>query len=499
MAAYDAAGFRESSRFSVAPMMEWTDRHYRFMARKLSRRAKLYTEMVVDDTLLHRQDNLELFLGHDQEEHPLALQLGGNRPDMLAEAVSLAQGFGGFCEINLNCGCPSPRVSKRCFGARLMLEPERTAQLVHEMARRATAVPVTVKCRIGADDVDRYEDLVSFVSHMQGAGADHVVVHARKCLLDGLSASQNRTVPPLRPWFVHRLAREFPDVTVILNGGITDMDVGFDHLLPAWWGEERTQSKWFSEAQQHADDFGQSLGGFDLSDMLRPVHGVMVGRAAYSSSWKLRHVDTQFYGASSDPGVTRRQILEEYMDYAERITRDLEFRMSPMKLMMPTMGLFSNEHGCRAFRRVVSEIYTGNRNLAMQRLNSLKERQPAERRQHMWERLRRLELEPPSPTGADKYVQRHGIEDLFGVSEVLHMAMDAVPERVLDYYDYDFEPYLPRLRAEDVEGMNLNVPARLLESEDHRRPETIDEKDTEEQDIPSSPQTDAEPPFPATD
>ncbi|CAN0275944.1 unnamed protein product [Ectocarpus sp. 6 AP-2014] len=271
-------------RFSVAPMMAVTDRYFRYLFRQLSRRSKLYTEMYVDKTLLHQQDNLHNFLSHRAAEGPLAVQLGGNDPDTLAEAAEMCEQWA-FSEINLNCGCPSSKVSDRCFGARLMLDPERVREITYGMIRKVTRTPVTVKCRIGVDDKDSYDELTTFVRAVKAAGVDHVVVHARKCLLKGLSTSANRTIPPLRYDVVHRLAQEFPELEIVLNGGIDSLGAVNEHI--AGTGE-----------------WGGYGGG---------VAGVMVGRAAYFDPWTFRHTDSAVFG-SSDPGFTRREIMERCVD-----------------------------------------------------------------------------------------------------------------------------------------------------------------------------------------
>lgn len=430
---------RPAHAYSVAPMMEWTDRHYRFMCRFLTRRAKLYTEMVVDDTILHRQDDLARFLGHDPVEQPLALQLGGSDPEKLGEAAAIAEGFGGFCEINLNCGCPSPRVSRRCFGARLMLDPERVATIVQTMKRRATMTPITVKCRIGADDLDTYEDLSRFVGVVRNAGCDHFIVHARKCLLDGLSAHQNRNVPPLRPWLAHRLARDFPEITVILNGGITDVDRDIGRLSTCT-ASGTGHWDWESEAQEAALREGWDATG------LRPVHGIMVGRHAYQQPWDMRHLDSKVYGAAKDPGFTRRQIVEAYGDYADRFFEEFGYRSSPMKAAKPVLGLFAGVKGGRAFRRIVTQTYEKRRSVALARLaknNHNTKKALRKYRTEMWQRLSDSEdrkaaedgcgcLEEGGPTS-----EAAGRLDpeVYSVKDLLLTAMEAVPDRVLDAYD----------------------------------------------------------------
>src|SRR5215469_953009 len=213
-------------RFSVAPMMDWTDSPCRVLHRCLTRHALLYTEMVTADAVLHG-DRARL-LGFDASEHPVALQLGGSEPARLAEAARIAAGFG-YDEVNLNVGCPSDRVQSGRFGACLMREPALVADCVAAM-RAAVKIPVTVKCRIGVDDQDDYEDLHRFAETLIGAGLEVLIVHARKAWLHGLSPKENREIPPLNYPRVYRLKREFPQLTVVINGGIVDAGAAKSHL-----------------------------------------------------------------------------------------------------------------------------------------------------------------------------------------------------------------------------------------------------------------------------
>ena len=225
---------------SIAPMMQRTDRHYRAMMRLLSRETLLYTEMLTANAVLH--GNRSLLLDFDACEHPIALQLGGDDPKTLAEAARIGADWG-YDEINLNVGCPSNRVQTGCFGASLMRRPERVAEIIAEI-RAAVDVPVTVKHRIGVDELDRYEDMANFVSVVREASADRFSVHARKAWLNGLSPKDNRTIPPLRYDDVYQLKAEFPDLVIEINGGITTLDETAIHLqhvdattpcsLPPW-------------------------------------------------------------------------------------------------------------------------------------------------------------------------------------------------------------------------------------------------------------------------
>ena len=309
--------FRPNSVLSVAPMMEWTDRHFRYMMRKITRETLLYTEMVVDSTLIHQTARLNYFLGHHTEERPLAVQIGGSDPTEVSEAAYICESFGGFESINLNCGCPSKRVSKRCFGARLMLDPEKVARITYEMMRKTSRTPITVKCRIGADNLDRYEDLVNFVHTVSRTGVREFIIHARKCFLNGLSAAQNRTVPPLQYPLVHQLGREFPELYFSINGGITSLDQARQHLRLDT--ELICNSAGFtSTIDDQCLSHKESHANIDDNIGIPSMYGVMIGRAAYNNPWQFRYVDSMFYG-KNNPQKTRREVIEEYLDYAEKI------------------------------------------------------------------------------------------------------------------------------------------------------------------------------------
>lgn len=263
-------------RFSVAPMLDWTDRHCRFFLRLISKQALLYTEMVTTGALLH--GDRQRFLQFDPSEHPLALQLGGSDPAGLAACAKMAEDFG-YDEVNLNVGCPSDRVQNGSFGACLMAEPELVAECVGAM-RKAVSIPVTVKSRIGIDDRDSYEELIKFIGTVAEAGCDTFIVHARKAWLKGLSPKQNREVPPLRYDTVYRLKQDFPTLQIVLNGGITTLD-------------------------QAEDVLGNG------------VDGVMVGREAYHNPYILAEVDRRLFGASAEV-ITRAEIIEKLLPYIEQ-------------------------------------------------------------------------------------------------------------------------------------------------------------------------------------
>nr|WP_084480185.1 tRNA dihydrouridine(20/20a) synthase DusA [Methylomicrobium lacus] len=297
-------------RFSVAPMLDWTDRHCRFFLRLISKQALLYTEMVTTGALLH--GDRQRFLQFDPSEHPLALQLGGSDPAGLAACAKMAEDFG-YDEVNLNVGCPSDRVQSGSFGACLMAEPELVAECVGAM-RKAVSIPVTVKSRIGIDDRDSYEELIKFIGTVAEAGCDTFIVHARKAWLKGLSPKQNREVPPLRYDTVYRLKQDFPTLQIVLNGGITTLD-------------------------QAEDVLGNG------------VDGVMVGREAYHNPYILAEVDRRLFGASAEV-FTRAEIIEKLLPYIE------QQRAEGVRLHSITrhiLGLFHGEPGARSWRRHLSE------------------------------------------------------------------------------------------------------------------------------------------------
>jgi tRNA-dihydrouridine synthase A len=294
-------------RFSVAPMMDWTDSPCRVLHRCLSRHALLYTEMVTAEAVLHG-DRARL-LGFDAIEHPVALQLGGSDPGKLAEAAKIAADFG-YDEVNLNVGCPSDRVQSGRFGACLMREPQLVADCVAAM-RAAVSIPVTVKCRIGVDDQDPEQSLRALIDICAAAGVTVFAVHARKAWLEGLSPKENRDIPPLDYPLVYRIKRERSDLTILVNGGIETLEQAESHLA-------------------HVD-------------------GVMLGRAAYQNPALLAQVDARFFGAAP---VDLDMAIEAYADHVERqLHRGA--RLHP--LIKPMLGLYNGRPGARLFRRHLSE------------------------------------------------------------------------------------------------------------------------------------------------
>jgi len=290
-------------------MMEWTDRHCRFFHRLLTRRALIYTEMLTTAAVL-RGDRARL-LGFDAAEHPVALQLGGSEPAALAQAARIGEDFG-YDEINLNVGCPSDRVQEGRFGACLMAEPELVADSVAAM-KAAVAVPVTVKCRLGIDDQDPEESLFGFAEAVKAAGADALVVHARKAWLKGLSPRENREVPPLDYALVRRLKAAHPDFAIVLNGGIASVE-------------------------QAAAELAQGDS---------PVDGVMMGRAAYQEPWRLLAVDPLLFGEAA-PFANARDAGLALIPYIER---ELVEGVRLHAITRHVLGLFRAVPGARAFRR----------------------------------------------------------------------------------------------------------------------------------------------------
>ncbi|HUW53028.1 MAG TPA: tRNA dihydrouridine(20/20a) synthase DusA [Rhodanobacter sp.] len=309
----ESAGRQASPwQLSVAPMMDWTDRHCRYFHRLLSPRARLYTEMVTSAALV-RGKQLRL-LEHSQQEHPLALQLGGSDPHELAQAAC-AGAAAGYDEINLNVGCPSDRVQSGRFGACLMREPALVGDCVKAMrdalADAGRQVPVTVKCRIGVDDQDDYAGLQHFTETMLGAGVEVLVVHARKAWLKGLSPKENREIPPLDHERVYRLKREFPQLVVVINGGIGTV----------------------AQVQAH----------------LAQVDGVMLGRAAYHDPYLLARIEAALHG---EPLPQRDDVLRRLRPYVEA---ELARGTALKHISRHLLGLYQGEPGARAFRRTISE------------------------------------------------------------------------------------------------------------------------------------------------
>ena len=295
-------------KFSIAPMLDWTDRFCRYFLRLISRRALLYTEMVTTGALLHGDRNH--LLQFDPIEHPLALQLGGSDPEQLSRSARLGEKWG-YDEINLNLGCPSDRVQSGRFGACLMSEPELVADCINAMYE-SVAIPVTVKQRIGIDHLDSYQLLCDFVGKLSHAGCRTFIVHARKAWLQGLSPKENREIPPLSYNTVYRLKRDFPTLEIIINGGIRSIN----------------------ECETH----------------LSLVDGVMIGREAYQNPWMLSQVDARLFGEET-PAHTRERVIEGLLPFVER---ELAAGVPLNRITRHILGLFHGQPGARAWRRCLS-------------------------------------------------------------------------------------------------------------------------------------------------
>jgi tRNA-dihydrouridine synthase A len=294
--------------FAVAPMMDWTDRHCRVFHRLLTRHALLYTEMVTAQAVRH--GDRKRLLAFDAREAPVALQLGGSDPGLLAEAARAGENYG-YAEINLNVGCPSDRVQSGRFGACLMAEPDLVARSIGAM-KRAVSVPVTVKCRIGIDDQDAERTLDEFVACVSSAGCETFIIHARKAWLKGLSPKENREVPPLDYGRVHRLKRRFPHIRVVMNGGLTSLRESAEHL--------------------------------------RTLDGLMMGREAYHNPWLLTEVDSLFEGVSP-PVSSRQQAVEAMFPYIEQ---QMAAGTPLHAITRHMLGLFHAQPGGRKWRQFLS-------------------------------------------------------------------------------------------------------------------------------------------------
>ena len=296
------------NRFSIAPMLDWTDRHCRYFHRLLTRNTLLYTEMVTTGAILFGKGD---YLQYSADEHPIALQLGGSDPDALAKCARIAEERG-YDEINLNVGCPSDRVQNGRFGACLMASSQLVANCVAAM-RAEVSIPVTVKSRIGIDDLDSYEFLCDFIETVKQSGCDTFIVHARKAWLSGLSPKENRDIPPLDYERVYQLKRDYPQLTIAINGGITDLAQIKEHLL-------------------HVD-------------------GVMVGREAYQNPYMLAHIDAELF-ADHHAISSRHDIIMQMLPYIEQHLQSGGYLSHITRHML---GLFQGIPGARQWRRYLSE------------------------------------------------------------------------------------------------------------------------------------------------
>ena len=295
---------------SIAPMMQYTDMHDRYLLRLISKKVFLYTEMVTTGAILYGKCFHQLEF--NKEEHPVAIQLGGSDVDDLVKSAKIAEDYG-YDEINLNVGCPSDRVQKGRFGACLMLEPEHVAECLNAMQTNVK-VPVTIKCRLGVDHHEDYEFLYNFVNIVQDAGINHFIIHARNGILKGLSPRQNRHIPPLKYDYVYQLKKDFPNLNITINGGIKTIDECKDHL--------------------------------------KYVDGVMIGRAAYENPFLIKDIDTELYGIESNIN-SKKSILNQYLDYVED---KLQEGHDLSRMMKHLFGLSRGDKFAKSFRIKILEV-----------------------------------------------------------------------------------------------------------------------------------------------
>jgi tRNA-dihydrouridine synthase A len=303
-------------RLSIAPMMDHTDKHFRYFMRLLSNHAVLYTEMITTGALIH--GDKQRFLDFNEIEHPLAIQLGGSNPSDLAECARIAEGEG-YDEVNLNIGCPSDRVQNGQFGACLMSNSELVAECVNNI-QATVNIPVTVKTRTGIDDLDSYEFLTHFIKSVSEAGCNTFIIHARKAILKGLSPKENREIPPLNYERVHNVKSDFPKLNITINGGFTELD--------------------------------------KIKEQLQYVDGVMVGRAAYQNPFILAEADNAIFDTPS-PTLTREIILNNYRDYVDQ---QLIKGERIKNLTRHVIGLYQGQPGARKYRQLLSEAIPDNKN-----------------------------------------------------------------------------------------------------------------------------------------
>lgn len=351
--------------------------------------------MVKDVAIVRNPDRLDDFIDFDEAtEPPLALQLGGNDPATLGRAVELAENYKGghFSEINLNCGCPSNKAKKAGYGAELMLEPELVRQIVYEMNRHSSKSEITVKCRIGTSKKSSWEDLMEFVDACKQGGVQKMIIHSRLCMLNGLSPAQNRTVPPLKYEVTHRLVDAFPDMTFVLNGGIksfaeADAHLGravveFSDLSCNYSCEGKCTSETgidnFTSDCMGCNDYnsgaedltvsgsenvsvGTAVHGQEMElplwQAMSPVHGIMIGREAYNNPWMLANADHHFF-QKTNPGMSRREVLETYLAYCSRAQDKGEFKSSAAVLCRPLHNFFTScgGHHNRLYKRYFDQL-----------------------------------------------------------------------------------------------------------------------------------------------
>ncbi len=325
---------KELPYIAVAPMMDWTDRHCRYFHRLIAPHVRLFTEMVTTGALLH--GDRERFLRFNEAEHPVALQLGGSNAADLAVCARMGEDFG-YDEINLNCGCPSDRVQSGKFGACLMAEPELVAECVAAM-KAAVAIPVTVKCRIGIDDCDDFSFLNKFIKEISKAGCETFIIHARKAWLKGLSPKENREIPPLRYDIVSKIKEQYPDINVILNGGITTLEQINRLIQPVSSLRKQGSGSDLPDPRFRGDDTIN-------------FEGIMIGREAYQNPYLLAELEHAFYGNSTL--LSREAVAMAMIPYIAEQNR--KYGTPAKTITRHMMGLFHGEHGGRKWRRALSE------------------------------------------------------------------------------------------------------------------------------------------------
>ncbi|MEK7433873.1 MAG: tRNA dihydrouridine(20/20a) synthase DusA [Cyanobacteriota bacterium] len=294
---------------SIAPMMDWTDRHYRFFMRQITKKTLLYTEMITMNAILNGNKNH--LLDFSEIEKPLVIQLGGDNPQKLAECAKICEDWN-YDEINLNIGCPSERVQNGNFGACLMTTPEVVAECVNEM-KKNVKIPITIKNRIGIDEKDSYEDLYNFIKIVSEAGCEKFIVHARSAILKGLSPKENRTVPPLRYDYVYKIKKDFPNLIIEINGGIKTVE--------------------------------------DIQNHLNYTDGVMIGREAYENPYVFSDFDKIFFDDDSKK-LNRREIIENLIPYVDNLTNS---QIKANKLLVHLVNLFNHKQGTKIWKRYLSE------------------------------------------------------------------------------------------------------------------------------------------------
>jgi tRNA-dihydrouridine synthase A len=355
-------------RFTTAPMMEWSDRHCRVLFRYLAPHARVYTEMINTGPLNYgTEEVIRNHLQFSEIEHPVALQLGGSEPEHLAVAAKIGAEWG-YDEINLNCGCPSERVQRGSFGACLMAEPQLVADCVKAMVDVVpSSVPITVKHRIGLDYNESYDFVRDFVGTVSEAGCNVFIAHARNAVLKGLSPKENREVPPLRYDVVSQLAKDFPRLTFVLNGGLTTVAQCFNSLPQR--GREGEGGVMKHNARSSNDSLirpriesGAGSVGHPLPQGEGQVSGIMLGRAAYHDSYILAKVETALYGT---PLITREAVVEKMIVYAREQIATTQTHRHPTRvrdIARHMLGLFAGEVGGKAWRRMLSDPKLLNEN-----------------------------------------------------------------------------------------------------------------------------------------